>query len=104
PVRMLPLLLFELTWKAIYLLAFALPMWRAHQITPAVASDIKSILMVIIIVPLIPWRFVFAHYIQKQTRPLAEGRVTAQNDFARPWFCFSSRVPRHKESQTAPSR
>ncbi|HXT85468.1 MAG TPA: hypothetical protein VN745_00465 [Verrucomicrobiae bacterium] len=66
PVRMLPLLLFELTWKAIYLLAFALPMWRAHQITPAVASDIKSILMVIIIVPLIPWRFVFTQYVQKR--------------------------------------
>ena len=63
---MLPLLLFELTWKAIYLLAFALPMWRTHQITPAVASDIKSVLMVIIIVPLIPWRFVFSQYALKR--------------------------------------
>src|SRR5215469_7652390 len=44
PVQMLPLLLFELVWKAIYLVAFALPLWSAHQITPAVAEDIKAVL------------------------------------------------------------
>jgi len=65
PVQMLPLLLFELIWKAIYLTAFALPLWSAHQITPAVAEDIKAVLMVVIFVPLIPWRYVFAHYVLK---------------------------------------
>ena len=65
PLQMLPILLFELTWKAIYLLAFALPLWRAHQISDATAEDIKSVLMVVILVPLIPWRYVFAHYILK---------------------------------------
>jgi hypothetical protein len=34
PVLMLPILLFEMTWKAIYLVAFALPLWSAHQIAP----------------------------------------------------------------------
>jgi len=63
PVQMLPVLLFELVWKAIYLLAFALPLWSAHQISAAVAEDIKAVLMVVIFVPLIPWRYVFAHYV-----------------------------------------
>src|SRR5215467_10084189 len=63
PVQMLPVLLFEFTWKAIYLLAFALPLWSAHQINPATADDIKSVLMVVILVPLIPWRYVFSHYV-----------------------------------------
>ena len=63
PVQMLPLLLFELIWKAIYLIAFALPLWSAHQITAAAAEDIKACLMVIIFIPFIPWRYVFKHYV-----------------------------------------
>jgi len=65
PLKMLPLLLFELTWKAIYLVAFAWPMWSAHQITAAVAEDIQSVLVVVIFLPLIPWRYVFAQYVRK---------------------------------------
>jgi len=65
PVQMFPVLLFEMVWKAIYLTAFALPLWSAHQISAAVAEDIKAVLMVVIFVPLIPWRYVFAHYVLK---------------------------------------
>jgi hypothetical protein len=65
PVRMLPILLFEVTWKAIYLVAFALPLWSAHQIDAASAEDIKAVLMVVIFIPLIPWRYVFAQYVLK---------------------------------------
>jgi hypothetical protein len=63
PVRMLPLLLFELVWKAIYLIAFAVPLWASHQINTAVAADIQAVLMVVIFLPLIPWRYVFANYV-----------------------------------------
>lgn len=66
PLQMLPLLLFELIWKTVYLVAFALPMWRAHQVTEAMAEDIKACLMVVIFLPLIPWRYVFAHYLFKR--------------------------------------
>ena len=66
PVQMLPVLVFELTWKAIYLIAFALPLWSAHQIDAATAEDIRAVLMVVIFVPLIPWRYVFAHYVLKR--------------------------------------
>jgi hypothetical protein len=65
PVQMLPLLLFELIWKAIYLIAFALPLWSAHQINTAAAEDIKACLMVVVFIPLIPWRYAFRHYILK---------------------------------------
>lgn len=66
PVKMLPVLLFELTWKAIYLAAFALPLWSAHQIDAATAEDIKSVLMVVILIPLIPWRYAFAQYVLRR--------------------------------------
>ena len=67
PVQMLPVLLFELTWKAIYLIAFALPLWSAHQINAATAEDIQAVLMAVIFIPLIPWRYVFAHYVLKHS-------------------------------------
>jgi len=66
PLQMLPVLLFELTWKTIYLLAFALPLWSAHAINAAVAEDIKAVLMAVIFIPLIPWRYVFAQFLLKR--------------------------------------
>jgi len=63
PVQMLPVLLFEVLWKAIYLVAFAYPMWSAHEVTPRMAEDIKAISMVVILLPLIPWKYVFTHYV-----------------------------------------
>ena len=66
PLQMLPVLIFELVWKAIYLIAFALPMWSAHQITAAMAEDIKAVAMAVIFIPLIPWRYVLAQYVVKR--------------------------------------
>jgi len=66
PVQMLPILLFELLWKAIYLIAFALPLWSAHQITAAVAEDIKAVLMVVVFIPVVPWGYVFSQYVAKR--------------------------------------
>jgi hypothetical protein len=66
PVRMIPLLLFELTWKTIYLLAFALPLWLAHQVTPSAAADIHAVLVVVLFIPLIPWGYVVRHYVLQQ--------------------------------------
>lgn len=65
PVQMLPVLLFEVIWKTIYLIAFALPLWSSHQIGQA-ADDVRAVLMVVIFIPLIPWRYAFAHYVMKR--------------------------------------
>lgn len=65
PVQMLPVLLFEVVWKAIYLIAFAYPVWSAHQVTAAMAEDSKAVAMVVILLPLIPWRYVFTQYVTK---------------------------------------
>ncbi|HXF49279.1 MAG TPA: hypothetical protein VNL73_07640 [Verrucomicrobiae bacterium] len=66
PLKMLPLLLFELIWKLIWLLAFALPLWRAGQMNPETAASVKDCLFGIILVPIVvPWPYVWAHYIRK---------------------------------------
>jgi hypothetical protein len=66
PVKMLPLLLFEVAWKLIYLVAFALPLWSAHDISEATASNISAVFWgVLIVIPMIPWRYVLAQYAMK---------------------------------------
>ena len=63
PLQMLPILLFEFVWKAIFLVGFAWPLWSAHRIDDAVAADVNGCFLQAIIIPLIPWRTVFAHYV-----------------------------------------
>ncbi len=66
PLQMLPLLLFELVWKSIWLIAFALPLWSAHQIDAETQETVKACLMGIVIFPIaIPWAYVLANYVKK---------------------------------------
>jgi hypothetical protein len=62
PIKMIPLLLFELIWKIIFLVAFALPLSRSHQITETMQADITAVVMVVVFLPLIPWSYVWWHY------------------------------------------
>lgn len=56
PLKMLPLLLFELTWKSIWLMAIALPLWHAHQIDPQKRESIFACGKGLVIMPIvIPW-------------------------------------------------
>ena len=66
PLKMLPLLLFELVWKSIWLIAFALPLWSAHQVDAETQETVKACLMGIVIFPIvIPWPYVLANYVKK---------------------------------------
>ena len=66
PLQMLPLLLFELVWKSIWLLAFALPLWRAHSIDANTKDTVFACVMGIIIFPIaIPWPYLFAHDVKR---------------------------------------
>lgn len=63
PLKMLPLLFFELVWKSIWILAFGLPLWSAHRLDPDTQETLNACLMGIVLVPLVmPWRYVLASY------------------------------------------
>ncbi len=67
PLQMLPLLLFELLWKVIWLLAVALPLWSANQLDPNTSQSITDCLVGIVICPLvIPWGYVLTNYVRKR--------------------------------------
>ena len=64
PLKMLPLLIFEFVWKAIWFIAVARPLWSAGLITAEVKETIFACGMGIVLVPLVlPWRYVWANYI-----------------------------------------
>jgi len=67
PLQMLPVLLFELLWKGIWLMAIALPRWLGHDVDPETRQMTITCLAAMVICPiLIPWPYVFANYVVKR--------------------------------------
>ncbi|MDQ5827767.1 MAG: hypothetical protein M3441_26820 [Chloroflexota bacterium] len=65
PLKMLPLLLFELLWKAIWLLVFGLPLLLSGRLGPETTQTLTACLMGVVLVPLVmPWGYVLKHYLR----------------------------------------
>ena len=70
PLQMLPVLLFELLWKIVWVVAIAMPAWRLGQLGPYGTSTFYECLPALVLFPLvIPWRYVIARYIGAPTEP-----------------------------------
>jgi hypothetical protein len=69
PLRMIPLLLFELTWKTIWLVAFALPRWLDGALDEGMRSSILDTSLGIVLIFVIPWRYVYANYVAQPGEP-----------------------------------
>ena len=66
PLQMLPLLLFEFAWKAIWLFAYGLPQRSAGQLPPTFGDDFPGIAAGVIVMPLvIPWGYVWRRYVKQ---------------------------------------
>ena len=64
PLKMLPLLFFELVWKSVWLITIALPLWRTNQIDPGTAESIKACGMgVVLSLIAIPWSYFFRQFV-----------------------------------------
>jgi hypothetical protein len=65
PVRMLPLLLLQLTYKAIWIATIGLPMWLVGNPRP-VAGVVKFFAAIVVLdVLVIPWHYIFGSFWQK---------------------------------------
>jgi hypothetical protein len=66
PLQMLPILLFELVWKTIWLIDYGLPQWRAGVNTAVFTEDFKAIAFApVLLILIVPWGYVFRHYLKK---------------------------------------
>jgi hypothetical protein len=63
PVRLLPILLFECAWKAIWLSVVAAPQLVAGTIDAATREVMVSCLVVVVVFAVVPWRYVWQQYV-----------------------------------------
>jgi hypothetical protein len=66
PVRMLPILLFEVVWKMIWLAVVALPLWLGHQMDADTRAVTNEVLWVVVILAVIPWPYVYSNYLVRR--------------------------------------
>ena len=76
PVTMLPLLLLQLLYKLLWLIAFGYPMWSSGQ--GELVSGVNTLfgMMVIVDLAVIPWPYVFHNYLraifQRRSRAIGD--------------------------------
>lgn len=59
PLRMLPVMFFELVWKTLWLVVFGLPLWRAGQLDAGTGDTMfNCIFGVIVVLLVVPWAYV----------------------------------------------
>jgi hypothetical protein len=69
PLQMLPLLLFELSWKLIWLVAFAGPRWLDGTLDEGMRGTIFDTSLGLVLIVAIPWRYVWANYVARPGDP-----------------------------------
>ena len=63
PLKMLPLLFWEIAWKATWLLAVALPAWQNHTMDADTWDTTFACLMSVIFLFVVPWDYVWRNFV-----------------------------------------
>jgi hypothetical protein len=65
PLKMLPVLFFEITWKAVWLLRVALPATLAGTMDEPMFEMVVMLSVVILVIVVVPWDYVIARFVQE---------------------------------------
>ncbi len=63
PLKMLPLLFWEMAWKAAWLLAVALPAWQNHTMDAGTSDTTLQCLVSVIFLFVVPWDYVWQNFV-----------------------------------------
>jgi hypothetical protein len=69
PLRLLPILLFEVLWKVLWLAVIAGPLWQDGTLDGDTRKQAGAILWVIVVIGAVPWRYAFAQYARRPGDP-----------------------------------
>ena len=65
PLKMLPLLFFELVWKCIWVLALGLSAWTAQAVDPDMQQTLVDCLVgIVLVLAVTPWGYVLKYYVK----------------------------------------
>ncbi len=65
PLQMLPLLMFEMTWKTIWTLRIAVPLWSADRLDANFMATLVACAVALVFPFVIPWAYVLKTYIRR---------------------------------------
>ena len=80
PIRMLPLLVFEIAWKLIWVSAVAVPKWLDGSLEEGTLSILFNCAVVLPFVFVVPWRYVAGTFLG--TREPFRARTAAEGNAA----------------------
>jgi hypothetical protein len=65
PLKMLPILFFELLWKLIWLVAFGIRLWSLQRLSAEAAETAANCLFgIALVIIVVPWGYVLKNYIR----------------------------------------
>jgi hypothetical protein len=66
PLQLLPILMWELIWKTIWLIAVPLPLWLNGTLDDKLLPNVFAIGAVVLVYVAMPWSYVYTHYVKNQ--------------------------------------
>lgn len=72
PIQMLPLMIYEVTWKTVWLLLIALRSWLANKWTPDIEALFTDCIGIVLAYFFMPWRYIWVRYFLQPMEPFKQ--------------------------------
>ena len=70
PLQLLPLMLYEIAWKTIWLVLIAMRAWVAGKWNAEIEALFTQTVGIVLVYFVVPWRYVWARYVAQPMEPL----------------------------------
>lgn len=74
PIQMLPLMIYEVAWKTVWIVLIAFRAWLAGKWTPDIEALFHDCLGIVFAYFFMPWRYVWARYVVQPMEPLRQAK------------------------------